>query len=39
MLFKIMIALAAYYIGRSGMDIPQFLALIEELIRCEDKNE
>lgn len=38
MLFKIMIALAAYYVGRSGMGLEDFLALMERLIEC-DKNE
>lgn len=38
MLFKVMIALAAYYIGRSGMDIADFLALMEQLIGM-DKDE
>lgn len=39
MLFKIMIALAAYYVGRSGMGIEQFLALMETLIRAEDREQ
>lgn len=38
MLFKVMIALAAYYIGRSGMGLEDFLALIEQLIST-DKEE
>lgn len=32
MLFTITVALMAYYIGRSGMDIPEFLALLERLL-------
>lgn len=38
MLFKIMIALAAYYVGRSGMGIEEFLALMERLVSAEDRD-
>lgn len=37
MLFDIMIALAAYYVGRSGMGLQEFLALMERLIECNEK--
>lgn len=37
MLFKIMIALAAYYVGHSGMGIEEFLALMERLIRTDEE--
>jgi hypothetical protein len=36
MLFKIMIALAAYYVGRSGMGLEEFLALMERLIEADE---
>ena len=36
MLFKVMIALAAYYIGRSGMDVQSFWALIEKLLKTNE---
>ena len=36
MLFKIMIALAGYYVGRSGMGLEEFLMLMERLIGIED---
>lgn len=37
MLFKIMIALAAYYVGRSGMGLEEFLALMEKLIGSDSE--
>lgn len=36
MLFKIMIALAAYYVGRSGMGLEEFLSLMERLIEADE---
>lgn len=36
MLFKIMIALAAYYVGRSGIGLEEFLALMERLIEADE---
>lgn len=36
MLFKIMIALAAYYVGRSGIGLEEFLALMERLIETDE---
>lgn len=39
MLFKIMLALAGYYIGRTGMDLDSFLALIEAIIRGNNEDE
>ena len=37
MLFTITVALIAYYFGKSGMAIPEFLALMERLLGSERK--
>lgn len=39
MLFKVMIALAAYYVGRSGIGLEDFWALMERLIGLDDEDE
>lgn len=36
MLFNVMIALAAYYMGRSGMDWQQFTVLLEKLLKLNE---
>ena len=36
MLFKIVLALAAYYVGRSGMGLDEFLELLERFVANND---
>lgn len=37
MLFDIMIALAAYYVGRSGMGLQDFLELMDKLLKAHEE--
>lgn len=39
MLFKIMLALFGYYVGRSGMGLEDFIELIEAIIRGNHEDE
>lgn len=36
MLFKIMIALAAYYLGKANLDINEFLSVLAALMRLDN---
>ena len=36
MLFKIMIAMAAYYIGKSNIGLDEFMAIVAELLKLDD---
>lgn len=37
MLFNIVLALTAYYFGRSGMDLKEFLSLLERFVSNNDR--
>ncbi len=39
MLFKVILALMGYYIGRSGMSLHEFLMLVERFIVTRNEDE